>query len=356
MSDNDSDAGSEAPSGAGSAFDVDPSKLIENMSEKEKKAWDKGAKKWRLFMDFLLRHVAIVTFKYNTFEQEEMTAFLQAMEKAEYLRATVPDVTKKKKKKLRKRKVTPVTPKDPRVKTYKDMQTAADLLQAHRFYAESHRLRFVMDLTGRLRGLNMIAKGFFKALKKCKVPGIDKFKHYLDYWRGFTIRTYDYTEVKMKGIDPDEYNIWPATIRTAIYLAQKFLKLSSDNTGLQLMTEDPKVLRQHMTAADFTVAQRIEDLLAKKVVSESQNFVLGAQSLLGLAPKKPEDEKKEIVDPTELENIDPELLRPIPDYGLLCELPEEVPKEKKKKKKGKKGKGKGKGRGMFSSAKKKKKK
>ena len=84
MADSESERASDAGSAGGEG--VDPCDLSA-LSEKELKKWQKNSDKWRLFLDFLLRHVAIVTFKYNCFEREQLTAFMRSLERAETLRA-----------------------------------------------------------------------------------------------------------------------------------------------------------------------------------------------------------------------------------------------------------------------------
>ena len=40
-----------------------------------------------------------------------------------------------------------------------------------------------------------------------------------------------------------------------------------------MMNADPKVQMQHMQAAEFVVARKMEDMLFEKVVNESKNFL-----------------------------------------------------------------------------------
>jgi hypothetical protein len=66
---------------------------------------------------------------------------------------------------------------------------------------------------------------------------------------------------------------WPTTLRTTIHLSQKFLKKTSESTGLELLSADPKVMRQHMRAAEFVVASKIEEHLFERVVKETKSFL-----------------------------------------------------------------------------------
>ncbi len=264
MSDSEDDQGSAAGSDDESPG-FDPSEL-DKMSDKDRKKWEKNLEKWRIFMDFLVRHIAIATFRYNCFEKDDLTRFMMALEKAEVLRLN---------SKLKKGE-------DARIANFKTMKDATDLLIQQRFIAEANSIRNFLDLAGRMKGIGMIATGFFKALKKGKVVGLEKLKHYLDYWKGFCVRSFDYSELQFRGTDPDrfselerKYLVWPTVVRTSINLSQKFLKRASDSTGLPLISPDPKTIQRHMQAVEFVVAAKIEDMLFAKVVQESKTFVLG---------------------------------------------------------------------------------
>ena len=109
-------------------------------------------------MDFLVRHIAITTFKYNCFELDDLPQFMIAMEKADGIRATT---------KLKKGEEKHIT-------SFKTMKEASELLVQHQYLVEANRIRKFLDIAGRMRGLTMIAGGFYKALKKGKVKGLDK--------------------------------------------------------------------------------------------------------------------------------------------------------------------------------------
>ena len=266
MSDDDSDK--DILAGDSDNENVQPDVPPEELTEKQKKALEKLKKKWRIFLDFLLRHISIVTFKYNTFEREEYPDFVEAMAKAESLRSKL----KERPKKLKKGE-------DETIRCFRQMKITTEMLTEHRHYTEAHRIQKFMNLAGRMRGLGMIARSFMVTLRKGKVRNLDKIKYYFDYWRGFTIRTFDYTDLRVKGTDHNnrinKYQTWPCVIRTSLWLAQKFLKRASDAIEMPLMTEDPRGMQQHMSAAEFVVANRIEALLTKKVQQEAKSFVLG---------------------------------------------------------------------------------
>lgn len=60
---DDSDDEEQKPAG------FDPKLEVENMSEKERKAWNKNLAKYRMFINFLFRHVTIVNYRFNCFEK-----------------------------------------------------------------------------------------------------------------------------------------------------------------------------------------------------------------------------------------------------------------------------------------------
>lgn len=266
MGDSDSDRGGSDVEGDDDEPGFDPAKDLENMTEKQRKKWEKSIKTWRLFMDFLFRHTAIVTFRYNCFENEDLTQFMIAMERAESLRAQ---------SKLKKGE-------EPRIDSFKVMKEACDLLVKQKYLMEANRIKRFMDIAGRMRGLGTIAGGFYKALKKGKVRGIDKIKYYLDYWKGFCVRSYDYSQLSFHNADPASFNelerkflVWPTVVKTAIHLSNRFLRRASESTGLELMSSDPKTMQQHMQAAEFVLATKIEEMLGQRVVNETKSFLLG---------------------------------------------------------------------------------
>lgn len=217
-------------------------------------------------MDFLFRHVAIATFKYNVFETENLTNFLKAMDTAEHIRSTI---------KLKKGE-------EPRIGSLRTMKDSAELLHQRDYLQEAKIIRTFLDVSGRMKGLGMIGTSFFKALKKGKVRGLDKIKYYVDFWKGFCIRTYDYGQLAMRGVDPDSLSElekrflpWACAAKTAINLSQKFLRRASEATGLDLMSDDPATIQKHMQAAEFVLATKMEEMLFERVRQETKSFLLG---------------------------------------------------------------------------------
>lgn len=261
MADSDDDRSDGASDTGEPGFDPQD---LDKMTDKERKKWEKNSANWRIFMDFIFRHVSIVTFKYNCFEREELTQFLIALDKGEGLR----EQTKLKKS------------ESPQINSFKVMRECADLLLQHRYVNEANRIRRFLDIMGRMKGLGMIAGGFLKALKKGKVKGMDKLKDYMEYWKGFCSRTFDFRELQFKNANPDVFNdleqrylVWPTVVRTSINLSQKFLKQASQSTGLELLTSDQKTMQKHMQAAEFVLAAKLEENLFNRVVQESKSFL-----------------------------------------------------------------------------------
>ena len=229
----DSDGGGESDGAASSQGSVgggvDPT-AVDKLSDKDKKKWNKNLTAWRMFIDFIFRHVAIVTFKYNNYERSNMTAFLAAVEKTEAVRATL---------KLKKGET-------PAITSFRTLRDGTVALQDRHLYQEADLILQLVDLCGRMRCLTMIGGGFFKSLKKGNVRGVDAIKQSLDFWKGFCLRSYDYGELEFKNADVESFSAaekkhlsWSTAIRTSINMAQQFLKKASDATGLQLISEDP---------------------------------------------------------------------------------------------------------------------
>ena len=269
MADSDEERGSDVEDDGEPEFD--PASDLENMSEKQRKKWEKSLQKWKLFMNFLFRHVAIASYRYNMFESNDLTQFMISLEKAEALREQT---------KLKKGEVARIT-------SYKVMKEASDLLLKQHHVNEANKIKTFLDIAGRLRGIGMIAGGFYKALKKGKVKGLDKIKYYLDYWKGFCVRSFDYNELQYRNADPEAFNalekkflIWPTTVRTCIHMSNRFLKRCSESTGIDLMDPDQKQLQKHMQPAEFVVATKIEELLNQRVTQETRTFALLGKSYL----------------------------------------------------------------------------
>ena len=267
MADSDSDrGGSDGSDTEDDPSGFDPTRDMAKLSDKERKKWDKRLKQWRIFMDFIFRHVSIATYKYNKFEKDDMVPFMMALEKAESIRERM---------KLKKTE-------SPRISSYKLMKEASELLRQHKFVAESNRIKEFLNIAGRLRGIGIIASGFFKAMKKGKLRGIDKIKYYMEYWKGFTVRSFDYGELSFRNADPDAFNplerkylFWPTVIKTAINLSQRFLKKSSESTGLELLNADAKMIQKYMAAPEFVLATKIEEHLFQRVEQGTKTFLLG---------------------------------------------------------------------------------
>jgi hypothetical protein len=102
----------------------------------------------------------------------------------------------------------------------------------------------------------------------------------LDYWKGFCVRSFDFSELKVDNIDTSamsdierQYIAWPAVLRTSLHLAQTFLKRVCNSTGLEMVnSEDVTGMLKHMQAAEFVVATKMEDMLFERVVQESTAY------------------------------------------------------------------------------------
>ncbi|CAK8690693.1 unnamed protein product [Clavelina lepadiformis] len=286
--------------------------------EKVERSHQKKKEKWKVFVDFLLRHMSIVTTKYVAWEKEEFEQFKDALEKAQRLDQKESNVA---------------------AKTYKKLKERSDLLATRRFYGESNKIKKYIDLIARLRGLNLIARDFYKSIKKGKVEPLENILNHLQYWKGFTGKTFDIGELNPKGVDMKhpgmKYVMWLCLVRTLLSLGQKFLQCASELTEIPLVSASVYV-RFNLTEEQMTVCLRLEDILATHVTKATgvQTSDFGKRSSLnfsGLASG---------LEVLKRRNSGGKNVMQLPGESdhLTFELPPEPPKEKKKKKKGKKGK------------------
>jgi len=295
----------------------------DGMSEKQQRVWNKNLAKWRTFIDFLFRHVAVVTFKYNCFEKDELLAFMIALDRAEAIRAQ----TKLKKK------------EEPKITCLRVMGECTDILVKHDHVIEANVIKKFLDIVARMRGLATVAFGFYKLMKKGHVQDSDteRLKDFVDNWRGMCVRTFDYSTLPTRRAGgtmalnalEQRFICWPAALRTALNQAEKFLQRSCSATGLGLLSDDPTTLQKHMQAAEYVLASRIERVLSEDSNDISSPLFNGAQPFFSGHDK---DWDLPCVD-----EVDPQLLRPILDDSLLLEIPDDLPKEKKRTKKSAKG-------------------
>jgi len=88
-------------------------------------------------------------------------------------------------------------------KTYKKLKERSEILATRRFFGECNKIRKYIDLVARLRALNLIARDFYKSIKKGKVENVESILNYLQYWKGFTASSFDIGDLNPKGVDPN---------------------------------------------------------------------------------------------------------------------------------------------------------
>ncbi|XP_078490996.1 uncharacterized protein LOC100180263 [Ciona intestinalis] len=290
--------------------------------EKAEKSLQKKKDKWKVFVDFLLRHIGIVTTKYAAWERDDFESFKAALEKAQILDEKESSIT---------------------AKTYKKLKERSDILSKRRYFGESNKIRKYIDLVARMRGLNLIARDFYKSIKKGKLEPLENVLNHLQYWKGFVGTSFNIGELNPKGIDSNhpgmKYVMWLCLLRTLLNLGQKFLQCASELTEIPLVSESVYV-KFNLTEDQLVVCTRLEEILVTQVTratgvqtsygSRSSINFSGMPSGLNLSKK--------------LQST-PEIQLPGESDHLTFELPPDPPKDKKKKKKGKrKGSGKGKGK------------
>lgn len=322
------ETGTYQPSGI---IDADPTATTVSAAEQKKlekaeKALKKKRDKWKVFVDFLLRHISIVTTKYVAWEKNDFELFKEALEKAQRLDDKESNLA---------------------ANTYKKLKERSEILATKRYFGECNRIRKFIDLVARLRGLNLIAKDFYKSIKKGKVEPLENISNHLLYWKGFVGKTFDIGTLNPKGVDANhpgmKYVMWLCLLRTVLNLGQKFLQSASELTEVPLVSVSVFV-SFNLTEEQATVCSRLEEVLATHVTratgiqsSYDSKPSLNLKALSGAMGKSMQNQSTSTFQlPGETDH-------------LTFELPPEPPKDAKKKKKGKKGK-------KGGSAKKKKKK
>lgn len=328
MEDSSAAVSSFEPSGI---IDADPTTTSVSAAEQKKiekaeKALKKKRDKWKVFVDFLLRHISIVTTKYVAWEKNDFELFKEALEKAQRLDEKESNIA---------------------ANTYKKLKERSEILATKRYFGECNRIRKFIDLVARMRGLNLIAKDFYKSIKKGKLEPLENILNHLQYWKGFVGKTFDIGTLSPKGVDANhpgmKYVMWLCLLRTVLNLGQKFLQCASELTEVPLVSVSVYV-SFNLTEEQSNVCSRLEEILATHVTkatgiqsSFDKRPSLNLKALGGSMGKSVDQSTSTFQLPGETDH-------------LTFELPPEPPKDAKKKKKGKKGKGK------KGSAKKKKKK
>lgn len=242
-------SGSYQPSGI---IDADPTTATVSAAEQKKiekaeKALKKKRDKWKVFVDFLLRHISIVTTKYVAWEKNDFELFKEALEKAQRLDDKESNLA---------------------ANTYKKLKERSEILATKRYFGECNRIRKFIDLVARLRGLNLIAKDFYKSIKKGKVEPLENISNHLLYWKGFVGKTFDIGTLNPKGVDANhpgmKYVMWLCLLRTVLNLGQKFLQCASELTEVPLVSVSVFV-SFNLTEEQATVCSRLEEVLATHV-------------------------------------------------------------------------------------------
>lgn len=289
--------------------------------EKAERALQKKKNTWKVFVDFLLRHMSIVTTKFAAWEKDEFAMFKAALDKAQRLDDKDSETT---------------------ARTYKKLKERAEILSTKRYFGECNRIRKYIDMVARMRCLNLIARDFYKSIKKGKLEPLENVLNHLQYWKGFTVASFDLGEVSPKGVEPNDpttkYVIWVCLVRTLLNLGQKFLQGASELTEIPLVSASFYV-SFNLTAEQLIVGSRLEELLATHVSKatgiQSANAFTNERSLnfSGMASSF-EGSRNRIGYGAGRATQN----EPLPGEGehLTFELPPEPPKDKKKGKKGKK--------------------
>lgn len=287
-------------------------KKAEKAAAKAAKQLAKDKEKWKLYIDYLHRHITIVTSKYIIWEKNDFESFKEAVEKAQRL-----------------------DEKDQSIAgTLAKLKLRSNILEEKKYFSESNQIKKYFDFITRMRQLNLITKDFIKVCKKAKleqktIESLDKFSN---IWKDLLSPKYDVAVLEPNSEDftinhPGmKYVRWLCLFRTTLLLSNKFMDKASGLTQIPLLA-DNKYVGFNLSEDQHAVCERFAALYAMQPV---QPKLLPGQFKMAPKVKRLED------------NSEDKYKLP----GETTYLTFKIPKVKKKAKgsavKGKKGKGKGK--------------
>ena len=148
-------------------------------------------------------------------------------------------------------------------------------LEARRHSDEAAALAEVLDFSARMRLLSQMANEFTKNLSAYDtLKDLNLIRHFLNHWKGLCVRTFDFTNLSLSNKlpakireDEQKYVNWPASVCTAVYVSEQFLKRVCMSTGLPLIDHEPTLLVKNTNSEEFLLALKIEEFFNKKPVS-----------------------------------------------------------------------------------------
>jgi len=282
--------------------------------EKEEKALKKNKDKWKLYIDYLLRHQSIVTSKYMAWEKNEFELFKEALEKSQRL-----------------------DEKDQsNAPTIKKLKLRCGILETKSYISEANMIKKYLDFIERLKGLNSVAKDLVKLLKKSKIEHIEELVGHFEFWKAFVAINTDLDVLKTKDVDHKHpgmrYVVWICLVRTTLNIVNKFLKEVSRLTEIPLTSVD-QFVAFNLSEEQKVVSQRLEETFAgykvevpKPELGLGANLALNAVSRVSNKVSKKfsnvEQSMEEVKLPGETEYL---------TFVLGSEPPASVPTKSKKK-------------------------
>jgi len=272
--------------------------------EKEEKALKKSKDKWKLYVDYILRHQTIITSKYMAWEKNEFELFKEALEKSQRLdekdQSNAPCI---KKLKLR-----------------------CGILETKKYITEANMIKKYLDFLERLRGLNSVAKDLVKLLKKSKVEPLEELVKFFDFWKVFVGINTNLAVLETRDVDFNHpgmrYVVWICLVRTALNIVNKFLKEVSSLTQIPLASVD-QFVAFNLSEDQKAVSQRLEETFAgyKEEVPKELGAHLNLKALSKVNIEQASTEEVKL--PGETDYL---------TFQLGSEPPASVPKKSKKKK------------------------
>jgi len=274
--------------------------------EKEEKALKKSKDKWKLYVDYILRHQTIITSKYMAWEKNEFELFKEALEKSQRL-----------------------DEKDQsNAPTIKKLKLRCGILETKKYITEANMIKKYLDFVERLRGLNSVAKDLVKLLKKSKVEPLEELVKHFDFWKAFVGINTNLAVLETRDVDFNHpgmrYVVWICLVRTTLNIVNKFLKQVSSLTQIPLASVD-QFVAFNLSEDQKAVSQRLEETFAgyKEEVPKELGAHLNLKALSSKVNVEHHSSTEEVKLPGETDYL---------TFQLGDEPPASVPKKSKKKK------------------------
>jgi len=253
--------------------------------EKAEKAMAKNKQKFKLYVDYLLRHLTITTSKYIAWEKNEFELFKEAIEKAQRLDEKDANAAPNLKK----------------------LKLRCEILEAKKYFSECNMVNKYLDFIARMRGLNLIAKDLAKLIKKAKLEPLEELESQFTYWKDFVSPAFNVAGLQPIDVDKShegmKYVMWICLFRTLLYLGNKFLQSASTLTTLPLVAVDDYVAF-NLSEDQLSLCERLESTFNGVSSGPAVPNLMSAMMGGGMGAKKETKDEQKVPGETEYLTFD----------------------------------------------------